>query len=90
MQIVLCILALYSLAAFVATARDKRAARRGRRRMPEKAMVFLSFTGAGLGVLAAFYALRHKTKHGRLLALCWFGTLASYALAVWACVRFGV
>lgn len=90
MHIAAAILAIYNLAAVLTAARDKRAARTGRRRTPERSFVLLCFTGAGPGVLAAFYALRHKTKHRRLLAICWLGAALSCALLGWLFFMFFV
>ncbi|MDI3522355.1 MAG: hypothetical protein PWP43_537 [Bacillota bacterium] len=42
---------------------DKRQARRGAWRIPERTLFTLAFTGAALGILAGMYLFRHKTRH---------------------------
>lgn len=60
------ILALYLAAINLLTARvtahDKKAARRGERRIPESHLLFLAAMGGALGEWIAMYAVRHKTK----------------------------
>lgn len=51
----------------VITGRDKEKARRKQWRTPEKAFWTLALFGGGIGVLAGFYAFRHKTKHTALV-----------------------
>lgn len=42
---------------------DKRAARRDAQRVPEKRLFGIAALGGAVGVWAAMYAFRHKTKH---------------------------
>lgn len=44
-------------------ASDKRRAKRREWRTPEKTFLLLALLGGGIGVLAGFFAFRHKTKH---------------------------
>lgn len=81
-QILLIIyLVLINLAGFITAFADKRRARRSAWRVPEKAFLWLAAIGGGLGVLAGFFAFRHKTKHIGLmlgvlaLALLFYGLL---------------
>lgn len=79
--------AVYNLVSFILVGADKRAAKKGRRRMPEKAMIALSFTGAGAGVLFSFYLFRHKTKHRKLMALVWIGAVLTHAALIYLTVH---
>ena len=44
-------------------AHDKRAARRGARRVPEKTLFLLNLAGGVVGAWAVFFLMRHKTAH---------------------------
>ncbi len=59
----LCALAIVSLIAFVLYGVDKRRAKRGAWRIPERVLLGFSFFGGGIGGLLAMCAFRHKTKH---------------------------
>ena len=48
---------------FSLMARDKRLARRGRRRIPEKILFLSALLFGALGGTAAMWIFRHKTKH---------------------------
>lgn len=80
-------MALASLIAFGVTATDKGLSKTDRRRVPEKWFRIFALLDGGIGVLAAFYLCRHKTKHGSLLASVWIltvlMTLVSVALVLW-------
>ncbi len=54
--------ALASIVLFALYARDKRAARSGRRRIPEATLHLLAFAGGWPGALVAQTTLRHKTR----------------------------
>lgn len=55
-------LLLLNLVTVVAYAVDKRAARRGRRRVPERTLLVLGLLGGWPGAQLARRALRHKTR----------------------------
>jgi len=44
---------------------DKKKARRGAWRIPEKILIGVALLGGSIGVLAGMYLFRHKTKHPR-------------------------
>ena len=44
-------------------AHDKRAARRGARRVPENTLYLLNLAGGVVGAWAVFFLMRHKTRH---------------------------
>jgi uncharacterized membrane protein YsdA (DUF1294 family) len=47
----------------VAYTHDKRAARRGARRVPERTLFLLNLAGGVVGAWAIFFLMRHKTRH---------------------------
>lgn len=53
---------LMSLVTFSLYVLDKKKAKRGSYRIPEKVLLLLSFFGGALGGLIAMYTVRHKTK----------------------------
>lgn len=65
-----------------AYARDKHAARLGRRRIPERSLHLLELCGGALGAVVARRTLRHKTRDTRFLLVSW-AILALHA-ALWA------
>ncbi len=50
-----------NLATFLAFVWDKRCARQGRRRVPEKKLLAMAVAGGAAGAVAAQRAVRHKT-----------------------------
>ena len=62
-QGVLLVMALMSLLSFCAMGLDKRKAKRGARRIPERRLFLYAALGGALGGLAGMYLFRHKTKH---------------------------
>lgn len=76
-------LAGINVLAFLLMGWDKRQARRGGRRMPEKWVFLLALLGGTPGAMLGMYAFRHKTRHWYFrwglpailllqLALLWF------------------
>lgn len=61
------ILAVYLLVinavTFMAYGMDKRKARKGKWRIPEKTLLLFAAAGGSVGALAGMYLLHHKTKH---------------------------
>ena len=56
-------LLLVNLAAFLTFGADKRRAKRGRWRVPEKTLFALALLGGSVGAICGMKAFRHKTKH---------------------------
>ena len=56
-------LAVMNLAAFGAYGADKRRARRGRWRVPERTLFLLPLLGGSIGALAGMRVFHHKTRH---------------------------
>ncbi|KKO51451.1 DUF1294 domain-containing protein [Paenibacillus sp. DMB20] len=49
--------------AYLVMSEDKRRAQLGRDRIPERTLFLLAAVGGALGVWAAMYRKRHKTRH---------------------------
>ena len=59
----LAFLLLANLTSFFLMAHDKRAARKGRWRVPERTLFFSALLFGGLGGTLGMLLLRHKTRH---------------------------
>ena len=66
---------IMSLALFLLMGVDKRLARQGARRVPEKRLFLLALLGGAVGGFFGMYAFRHKTRH-------WYFVLGFSALAL--------
>lgn len=66
-----------SLATFVVYALDKRAARTGRRRTPERTLLLLGLVGGWPGGLLAQTLVRHKSAKTSFLIKFWLTTAAN-------------
>ena len=60
---ILIAVVIMNVVSFFLMARDKRLARRGRRRIPEKVLFLSALLFGALGGTAAMWIFRHKTKH---------------------------
>lgn len=63
MKILRLYLLLINAAAFLLMLADKRKARRGAWRIPEKTLLSAAALGGSVGAIAGMYLFRHKTKH---------------------------
>ncbi|MCH2161114.1 MAG: DUF1294 domain-containing protein [Phycisphaerales bacterium] len=80
-------MAVVSLAAFVAFGIDKRAARRQRRRIPERNLHLLELAGGWPGAILGAFVFRHKTdKLGYLFPLMLI--VAAWMAAGWVVIAF--
>ena len=60
---ILIAVVVLNVISFFLMARDKRLARRGHRRIPEKVLFLSALLFGALGGTAAMWIFRHKTKH---------------------------
>ena len=76
-------LAAINLATFIVYGADKRRARKGKWRVPEKTLFLLPLLGGSIGALLGMRTFRHKTKHWYFVWGIPAILLAQIALAVW-------
>lgn len=53
--------------AFLFMLADKKKARLGLRRIPERVLFLTAWLGGSLGILAGMLLFRHKTRHGKFV-----------------------
>lgn len=75
------VLACLNLATYVAYARDKSAARQGRRRTPENTLLLLGLLGGWPAAWLAQQRLRHKTAKTSFQWRFWLTVIANLAVA---------
>ena len=80
-------LAAINLAAFAVYGADKRCARKGKWRVPEKTLFLLPLLGGSVGALLGMRVFHHKTKHWYFVWGIPAILLAQAALAVWLLTR---
>lgn len=78
-------LAALSLSTFLLYGADKRKAKKGAWRIPEKTLLLLGFFGGSMGGLLGMSTFRHKTKHAyfyvvNVIGLLWQAPLGCYLL----------
>lgn len=71
LMIVLSVYVVMSVVTFIVFAWDKRAAERGRRRVPEARLHLLELLGGWPGGLIGQVALRHKHRKLKYMAVFW-------------------
>ncbi len=76
-------LAVINLLTFIVYGADKRRARRGKWRVPEKTLFLLPLLGGSIGALLGMRVFHHKTKHWYFVWSIPAILLAQIALAVW-------
>jgi len=81
-----CLYLLASVICFVQYGLDKRAARRGRWRIPESTLHLLELAGGWPGALIAQRAFRHKTRKQPFQLLFWCAAAANCAALTWLLV----
>lgn len=74
-------LGVMNLITFIVYAYDKHIAqhRKGKRRVPERTLLLLSFLGGCVGAALGMVLCRHKTKHAKFLIL------VPLSLILWGC-----
>ena len=80
-------LAAVNLAAFAVFGVDKRRARRGLRRVPEKTLFLLALLGGAWGGWLGMRLFRHKTKHRSFVLGFPLLALLQLALCAWLFLR---
>lgn len=60
-------LAVISLVSLVVTCHDKRAARRHRRRVPERTLLLLAALGGAVAMYITMRCIRHKTQKAKFM-----------------------
>ncbi len=85
--IVLAVYAVVSVIAFAFYASDKKKAKAGAWRVPEKVLLGLGFFGGSIGALLGMKLLRHKTKHWYFWAVNIAGLVWQVGLAVFLLVK---
>lgn len=63
LMILLVYLLMINVVTFFVYAADKRKAKKGKMRVPEKTLFLLAGIGGSIGALLGMQVLRHKTKH---------------------------
>lgn len=76
-------LAVINLATFIVYGEDKRRARKGKWRVPEKTLFLLPLLGGSAGALLGMRVFHHKTRHWYFVWGIPAILLAQIALAVW-------
>ena len=76
-----------NLVTFAVYGADKRRARRGAWRVPEKTLFLLPLLGGSIGALLGMRVFRHKTKHWYFVWGVPAILLAQIALAAWLLYR---
>lgn len=83
MLYVICYLLIVNIVAFFLMGIDKKKARTGAWRIPEKTLFLSAILGGGVGAIAGMQLFRHKTRHRSfvigmpLILLAWVILLAA-------------
>ena len=80
-------LAVINLLTFIVYGADKRRARKGKWRVPEKTLFLLPLLGGSVGALLGMRVFHHKTKHWYFVWGVPAILLAQIALAAWLLAR---
>ena len=86
-KVLLVWLAVINLLTFIVYGADKRRARKGKWRVPEKTLFLLPLLGGSIGALLGMRVFHHKTKHWYFVWGIPAILLAQIALAVWIYTR---
>ena len=81
-------IAVWSLLLFCFMGADKRRARRGLWRVPEKRLFLLALLGGAPGGLLGMLAFRHKTRHWTFVLGFWTLTLLQLGALAWLVWRY--
>lgn len=83
-------LAFISLVSIIVCVYDKSAARRRKRRIPEKTLFSLSAIGGALFMFIIMLTIRHKTKHLNFMVLVPLMALVHIGLLLWLQLKYGI
>ena len=82
-------LAVINLIAFAVFGIDKKRAKKGQWRIPEKTLFLTALLGGSIGALLGMYIFHHKTKHWYFQIGIPAIMIAQIALAVWLVTKQG-
>ena len=85
--VLLIYLAAINLLTFIIYGADKRRARKGKRRVPEKTLFLLPLLGGSIGALLGMRVFHHKTRHWYFVWGIPAILLAQIALAAWIYIK---
>ena len=77
-----------SLVLLITMGADKRFARTGHRRVPEKRLFLFALLGGAAGGLLGMYTFRHKTRHWYFVVGFWALTLVQLGALAYLAYRF--
>lgn len=81
--IYLLIIAVMSIISIIITVYDKLAAKRKKRRIPEKTLLLTGFFGGASAMFMTMLAVRHKTRHMKFMVLLPIMSLLHIALLIY-------
>ena len=83
---VLCALLIWNLIVLFLYGADKNKARKGKRRISERALLMAAFLMGGIGAIFGMFFFRHKTEHWKFKILLPLFVLLNIAVATAAYV----
>lgn len=87
-MLIIILIILFDILAYAFYGVDKKRAKNGEWRIPERVLLLLSVPG-GVGALLGMYGFRHKTKKTRFLVVAWtFGLLQIIPVVVYVVLFF--
>ena len=87
MKVILLYLLIMNAAGFLVMTADKLFAKTNSRRVPERTLLCAAALGGSIGVWAAMYTVRHKTKHMKFVIGVPVILTLQILLGVWLLLR---
>lgn len=87
MKLIAIYLLIINAAGFLVMTADKLYARKNMWRVPERTLLAVAALGGSIGVLAAMYTVRHKTRHAKFVIGVPAILVCQAALALWLLLR---
>ena len=87
MKIIGIYLLFINLFTFYLYGSDKRKAKKGNFRIPEKVLLLFAFVGGSIGAFVGMRVFRHKTKHWKFKILVPFFLIMQIAILVYLCIK---